>query len=68
MCVSLSGVELACVVCVCVCLWDLLVCLNWYLSLWCVFASVPLRGGSDMCVCVCVGISQAEEGSGGGLE
>lgn len=39
-----------------------------YLSLWCVFASVPLRGGSDMCMCVCVGISQAEEGSGGGLE
>lgn len=46
----------------CVCLLDLLLSHNWYLSWWRVVDSVPLRGGSDMCV----GISQAEEGSGGG--
>ncbi len=40
-------------VCVCmyVCFWILQLCFNWYR---CVFASVPLRGGSDMIVCVCV--------------
>ena len=64
MCLCIWGGVGLCGVCVCVCLWDLLVCLNWYLSLRCVLAAVPLRGGSDMRACV--GISQTEEGSGGG--